>query len=182
MRGYVEVILRRFGANLKDMWTEAAPSDIYSEGVVYSLPGQKKQLVTIGTIKPVFARKFGVKQQVFVAEINWETLFELVKRDKVAFRELPKFPEVRRDLALLLDEKVEYAALQAAALKCAKKILKQVSLFDVYRGEKIPEGKKQYAMSFVLQDMEKTLTDQDVERVMDRILATFQTEFSAVLR
>lgn len=182
LKGYVEALLRRFGAELKDMWTDAAPSDIFAEGVVYSLPGQKKVLLTLGTVKPAFARKFGVKQPVFAAEINWETLFELVRRDKVAFRELPKFPEVRRDLALLLDEKVEYSALQTSARKCAKKLIRQVSLFDVYRGDKIPEGKKQYAMSFVLQDVEKTLTDQDVERVMERILDTFRTEFGAILR
>ena len=95
---------------------------------------------------------------------------------------MPKFPEVRRDLALLLDEAVQYSALQAAAFKAGKKMLKQVSLFDVYRGEKILVGKKQYALSFVLQDLEKTLTDQDVERVMDNILQAFQREFGAVLR
>ena len=84
-------------------------------------------------------------------------LFILVKRDKVHFTELPKFPEVRRDLALLLDESVSYADLHKAAFKTAKKLLKSVSLFDVYRGDKIPSEKKQYALSFVLQDPEKTL-------------------------
>ena len=100
----------------------------------------------------------------------------------MAFKELPKFPEVHRDLALLLDESVRYADLRAAAFKQAKKLLKQVRLFDVYRGDKIPEGKKQYALSFVIQDPERTLTDQDTERVMDRLLATFQNEFGAQLR
>ena len=100
----------------------------------------------------------------------------------MAFKELPRFPEVRRDLALLLDESVRYADLQASAVKVAKKLLKQVTLFDVYRGDKIPAGKKQYAMGFVLQDLEKTLTDADVERVMDRLLSTFTNEFGAVLR
>ena len=136
----------------------------------------------IGTVNPAFARRFGVKQPVYAAEINWNILFELIKRNKVAFTELPKFPEVRRDLALLLDESVTYSDLQASAQKAAKKLLKQVSLFDVYRGDKIPEGKKQYALSFVLQDVEKTLTDQDTERVMDKILSTFQNQFGAVLR
>ena len=139
-------------------------------------------LATIGTVSPKFAREFGVKQPVFAAEIDWRVLFDLVKRDKVSFRELPKFPEVRRDLALLLDESVSYAELELAAKKAAKKLLKGVSLFDVYRGEKIPAGKKQYAMSFVLQDLEKTLTDADVERAMDGILKAFQTQFGAALR
>ena len=149
----------------------------------YILQGSKpRQLAVLGTVNPLLARKFGVKQPVFAAEINWPALFELVRRDKVVFKELPKFPEVHRDLALLLDESVRYADLRAAAFKQAKKLLKQVRLFDVYRGDKIPEGKKQYALSFVIQDPERTLTDQDTERVMDRLLATFQNEFGAQLR
>ena len=182
LKGYLDLLLRRYGASLSQMWASPAPADIFAEGVTYSLPGQKKQLAVIGTINPQLARKFGVKQAVYAAEINWPVLFELVKRDKVAFTEMPKFPEVRRDLALLLDESVAYADLQTAASKAAKKLLKQVTLFDVYRGDKIPEGKKQYALSFVLQDVEKTLTDQDVERVMTKILSTFQNQFGAVLR
>lgn len=182
LKGYLELLLRRYGADLYQMWTEAAPADIFSEGTVYSLPGGKQQLAVLGVVNPVLARKFGVKQQVVAAEINWDVLFSIVKRDKVAFKELPKFPEVRRDLAILLDEGVKYADLRAAAFKNAKKLLKQVSLFDVYRGDKIPAGKKQYALSFTLQDVEKTLTDQDVERVMERLLEVFGKEFGATLR
>jgi phenylalanyl-tRNA synthetase beta chain len=182
LKGYLELLLRRYGADLYQMWAEAAPSDIFSEGTVYSLPGGKQQLAVIGVVNPALARKFGVKQQVVAAEIDWNTLFTLVKRDKVAFKEMPKFPEVRRDLALLLDEEVKYADLRASAFKNAKKLLKQVSLFDVYRGDKIPAGKKQYALSFTLQDVEKTLTDQDVERVMERLLDSFKKEFGGILR
>jgi len=182
LKGYVELLLKRFGADIFQMWTEAAPADIFSEGVIYKMPGKGQQLAVLGTVNPVLARRFGIKQPVFAAEINWRVLFELVKRDKVAFTELPKFPEVRRDLALLLDENVSYEALRAAAFKQAKKLLKQVTLFDVYRGDKIPEGKKQYALSFAIQDTEKTLTDQDTERVMERIFTTYQTEFGAQLR
>jgi len=182
LKGYLELLLKRFGADIYQMYTSAAPSDIYSEGVVYELPGQKKQLAVMGTISPALAKKFGIRQPVFAAEINWPVLFEIVKRDKVKFSEMPKFPEVRRDLALLLDESVKYADLQKSAIKAGKKILKSVSLFDVYRGDKIPAGKKQYALSFVLQDVEKTLVDADVERVMSKILSTFQNEFGATLR
>ena len=121
-------------------------------------------------------------QPVFAAEINWPALLELVKRNKIKYKELPKFPEVRRDLAILLDESVTYADLRKSALRVGKKLLKQVNLFDVYRGDKIAEGKKQYALSFVLQDLDKTLTDNDVERVMSKLLSTFQNEFGAVLR
>ena len=182
LKGYVELLLKRFGADMYQMWTDAAPSDIFSEGVCYKLPGQGRQVAVMGTVNPALARRFGIKQPVFAAEINWPALFEIVRRDKVSFKEMPKFPEVRRDLALLLDEKVTYAELRAAAFKSAKKLLKQVGLFDVYRGDKIPAGKKQYALSFTIQDPEKTLTDQDTERVMSKLLATFQNDFGAQLR
>lgn len=183
LKGYVELLLKRYGADLNQLWTGAAPSDIFAEGMTYSLPGgQGKQLAVIGTVNPSFAKKFGVKQPVFAAEISWPVLFELIKRGKVAFTELPKFPEVRRDLALLLDEKVNYADLRAAAFKQAKKLLRSVTLFDVYRGDKIPSDKKQYAIGFVFQDAEKTLTDEDVERVMAKLLDTFKNGFGAQLR
>lgn len=183
LKGYLELLFRRFGANLYQMWAEAAPSDIWSEGTAYGLPGGKgKTAATMGTVNPALCRKFGIKQPVFAAEINWPVFFELVKRDKVSFTELPKFPEVRRDLALLLDESVSYADLRAAAFRQAKKLLTQVRLFDVYRGEGIPAGKKQYAMSFIIQDLDKTLTDQDTERVMDGLLNVFKKDFGAQLR
>jgi phenylalanyl-tRNA synthetase beta chain len=182
LKGYLELLLRRYGADLDQLWTEAAPSDIWAEGMVYSLPGKGPVLATMGTISPALTRKFGIKQPVFAAEISWPALFALVKRDKVAFTELPKFPAVRRDLALLLDENVSYADLRAAAFKQAKKLLRQVGLFDVYRGDKIPAGKKQYALSFLIQDPERTLTDQDTERLMERLLETFKKDFGAQLR
>lgn len=182
LKGYVELLLKRYGTELSSLVCEPAPADIFSEGMTYSLPGRGPQLLSMGTVNPALARKFGIRQPVFAAEINWPALFTLIKRNKVTFKEMPKFPEVRRDLALLLDESVRYADLQASAQRAAKKLLKQVSLFDVYRGDKIPEGKKQYALSFVLQDMEKTLTDADVEKVMNKLLSTFVNEYGAVLR
>lgn len=182
LKGCIELLLRRFGAELSGMNCEAAPHDVFSEGLVYSLQGSEKQLLAMGTINPSLAKNFSVKQPVYIAEINWDELFKLIKRDKVQFKEMPKFPEVRRDLALLLDETVKYADLQLAARKSVKKLLKQLSLFDVYRGEKIPQGKKQYALSFIFQDLEKTLTDQDVERAMEKLLSVFSNEFGASLR
>ena len=106
----------------------------------------------------------------------------IVNRDKVKYRELPKFPEVRRDLALLLDEKVSFADIRKAAFQAEKGMLKSVSLFDVYRGAKIAADKKQYALSFVLQNLEQTLTDEAVERIMDKLLKTFESKFGATLR
>lgn len=182
LKGYLELLLRRYAVDIFTLETKPAPSDIFAEGISYSLPGTHEPLAVIGTVAPALARKFDVRQPVFAAEICWQSLLKLVSRVKVKFQEMPKFPEVRRDLAVLIDENVAYADLCRAAQKSVKKILKQVSLFDVYRGDKIPEGKKQYAINFVLQDPEKTLTDQEVEKAMSRLLATFQNQFGAVLR
>jgi len=182
LKGYVELLLRRYRIDPSTLVVTPAPSDVWAEGLVYSLPGGGNTLVTLGTVNPKFAKRFGVRQSVFAAEICWPVLFQLVKRDRFSFKELPKFPEVRRDLALLLDESVRYADIRKTALKNSRKLVKQVTLFDVYRGDKIPEGKKQYALNFVLQDPEKTLTDSDVEAVMNRILDALRSEFGAVLR
>ena len=182
LKGYLELLLKRFGCDIYSLETDAAPADLFSEGLSYSLPGSRQKLAVMGTVAPARLKQFGIRQPVFAAEINWTALFELVKRNKIKYKELPKFPEVRRDLALLLDESVSYADLRKSALRVGKKLIRQVGLFDVYRGDKIAEGKKQYAMSFVLQDLEKTLTDNDVERVMSKLLSTFQNEFGAVLR
>ncbi|MBO5420017.1 MAG: phenylalanine--tRNA ligase subunit beta [Bacteroidales bacterium] len=182
LKGYLELLLRRFGCDIYSLETSAAPADLFSEGLSYSLPGSHQHLAVMGTIAPARLKQFGIRQPVFAAEINWPSLFELVKRNKIKYKELPKFPEVRRDLALLLDESVSYADLRRSAFRVGKKLLKQVGLFDVYRGDKIAEGKKQYALSFVLQDLEKTLTDNDVEKIMNKLLSTFQNEFGATLR
>jgi phenylalanyl-tRNA synthetase beta chain len=182
LKGYLELLLKRFGCDIYSLETDAAPADLFSEGLSYSLPGTRQPLAVMGTISPARLKQFGIKQPVFAAEINWPAFFALVKRNKIKYKELPKFPEVRRDLALLLDESVSYADLRKSAFRVGKKLLKQVGLFDVYRGDKIAEGKKQYALSFVLQDLEKTLTDNDVERIMSKLLSTFQNEFGATLR
>ena len=136
----------------------------------------------MGEVNRSLLRSFDIKQPVFAAEINWPALFELVKRIKIVYKELPRYPEVKRDLALLVDDGVSYSDLRRSAVRAGKKVLKSVTLFDVYKGDKIPAGKKQYAMSFVLQDTEKTLTDQDVEKVMGKILNTLTNEWGASLR
>ncbi|MFA5850610.1 MAG: phenylalanine--tRNA ligase subunit beta [Bacteroidales bacterium] len=181
MKGYLELLLKRFGIRLDELEYEAAPADIFAEGLVYKTSGGK-ELAIMGTISNQLLKQFGIKQQVFAAEISWNVLFSQVKKQKVLFSELPKFPEVRRDLALLIDENVSFAELRKLAFKTEKKILRQVTLFDVYRGDKIPAGKKQYALSFTLQDIEKTLTDKYVEEVMNRLLVAFMERFGATLR
>ena len=182
LKGHLEQLFRRFGGNIYNMEYTPAPADIFSEGLVYTLPGSKRPLAVMGTIAPARLKQFGIKQPVYAAEISWPELYELVKRDRIRYTEMPKYPEVRRDLALLLDESVTYSDLYKCAFKTGKKLLKSVSLFDVYRGDKIPENKKQYALSFVLQDTEKTLTDKDTENIMSRFMTVFSKEFGAVLR
>ena len=183
LKGYVEALFARYRVDVQTLQPGAAPADLFAEGITYSLPGKEpKLLATLGTLQPALCKRFGVKQPVFAAEINWEVFFSLVKRDKFSFKELPKFPEVRRDLALLLDEGVAYGDVHKAAIKAGKKLIKSVTLFDVYRGDKIPAGKKQYALNFVLQDPERTLTDADVENTMNRLLTTLQNELGATLR
>ena len=180
LKGYLELLLRRFKADLYDMEMDAAPSDLFAEGLTYKLGG--KRLAVAGTVARPLLKAFDIKQPVFVAEIDWPVFFELVKRDKIKYKELPRFPEVRRDLALLLDESVSFADVRKAAFQTVRGILRQVSLFDVYRGPKILSDKKQYAISFVLQDEEKTLTDEAVEATMNKLLKTFESKFGATLR
>jgi len=183
LKGYVEALMARYRIDVNTLQMGSAPADLFSEGITYSLPGKEPVLLaTLGTLNPALCRRLGVKQPVFAAEMNWEVLFTLIKRDKFSFKELPKFPEVRRDLALLLDEKVSYADVRKCALRAGKKLIKNVTLFDVYRGEKILFGKKQYALNFVLQDVERTLTDADVENTMKRVLDALSSELGAILR
>ena len=183
LKGYVEALMARYRIDVSSLQMGSAPADLFSEGITYSLPGKDpKLLATLGCMHPVLCKRFGVKQPVYAAEINWEVLFGLIKRDKFSFKELPRFPEVRRDLALLLDESVTYADVRKTALRAGKKLIKSITLFDVYRGEKILFGKKQYALNFVLQDPEHTLTDQEVEKTMERVLEALKSELGAILR
>ncbi len=183
LKGYVEALMARYRIDVSSLQMGSAPADIFSEGITYSLPGKEpKLLVTLGCMSPALCKRFGIKQAVYAAEINWEVLFSLIKRDKFSFKELPRFPEVRRDLAILLDENVSYADVRKTALRAGKKLIKSITLFDVYRGEKILFGKKQYALNFVLQDPEHTLTDQEVEKTMERVLQALQSELGAILR
>ena len=180
LKGCLELLVRRYGMSLYDMECAPAPSDIFSEGLTYSLQG--KQFATIGTVSKQLLKMFDIKQPVFVAEVSFKTLMQVIRRNKVKYHELPKYPEVKRDLALLLDEKVSFADLRREAVRAEKALLKSVTLFDVYRGIKIPEGKKQYALSFVLQNPDQTLTDEAVERIMEKLLKTFESKFGAILR
>lgn len=182
LKGYVELLLKRLGVNLYNLDCSPAPADIFSEGLMYTVPASGKTLVMLGTVSQARLRQLDIKQPVFAAEINWSLLVKHYLKEKVQYRELPQYPEVRRDLALLLDENVSFADIRKAALAVEKKLLRKVVLFDVYRGDKIPAGKKQYAVSLTFQDYEKTLTDKYVEQMVSRILGALSHQFGAVLR
>ena len=180
LKGYLELLLKRVGIDINNLEYGMAPADLFSEGLEYSINGSK--LAVMGCVSKARLKQFGIKQQVYAIEISWPLFFKLIKRNKVKYKELPKFPEVKRDLALLLDESISFADIRATAFKVERKMLKQVTLFDVYRGDKIAEGKKQYAINFVLQDSDKTLTDKFVEDVMAKLLKEFSAKYGAALR
>ena len=182
LKGYVELLLKRLGVNLYNLDCSPAPADLFSEGLMYTVPASGKTLVMLGTVSQARLRQLDIKQPVFAAEINWSLLVKHYLKEKVQYRELPQYPEVRRDLALLLDENVSFADIRKAALAAEKKLLRKVVLFDVYRRDKIPAGKKQYAVSLTFQDYEKTLTDKYVEQMVSRILGALSHQFGAVLR
>ncbi len=181
LKGYIEALFSRFGIELFDLEYEPAPADVFAEGLTIKTNGGKT-LAIMGTISSSLLKRFDIKQAVYGAEISWDLLLNLVKKKKVLYKELPKYPEVTRDLALLIDQSISYAAIRKCAFSTEKKLLKAVVLFDVYRGDKIPAGKKQYAISFTLQDTDKTLTDKYVEEIMNKLLTKFMNDFDATLR
>jgi phenylalanyl-tRNA synthetase beta chain len=154
--------------------------DLFEEGKAYTY--RQIELVRFGQLKKKELKRFDLKYEVMYADFEWENIISLISETIVTFTEVPKFPEVRRDLALVLDLSVNYEELERAAYQAEKHILKGMSLFDVYRGEKIGAGKKSYAISFLLRDDERTLTDQIIDKTMEKILRDFQEKFNASIR
>lgn len=140
-------------------------------------------LVTLGKINQKTLKMFDVKKEVYHATFDWNVILKVVKGLKtISFKALPKFPSVRRDLALVMDKNVTFEMVKKVAMAAEKNILKSVNLFDIYEGDKIPAGKKQYAVSFILQDTQKTLTDKVIEKTMARIQSSIEQQLQATLR
>ena len=178
MKGIVKTLMERLGiTGLKYAKTK---NDVFSEGV--SLQLGKIKMVEFGVVSTAVLKKFGIKQEVLYADFNWNNVIANAGRKQVKISELPKYPEVKRDLALLLDEKVDFIDLYNYAFQTERKLLKNVDLFDVYIGDKLPVGKKSYAMSFVLQDDNKTLTDKQIDKIMSKLQEGFKKQFEAELR
>jgi len=163
--------------NLK---TEGFSNEVISEGLQYFINGKK--LLEFGIVSGKTLKAFGIDNQVYFADFNMDILFVELKNNKVIFAELPKYPEVRRDLALLIDKTVQFNQLRDLAYRSERKLLQSVDLFDVYEGKGVPEGKKSYALSYILRDDEKTLNDKQIEKIMEKLVSTYQRELGAQLR
>ena len=178
LKGIIISILERIGiSNLKSSPTK---SDVFSEGLTLSLG--KKKLVEFGVVNKKIIKEFGIKQEVLFADFDWSTILSITGKKTMKVSNITKFPSVKRDLALMLDEKVTFKEIYDLAFQSERNLLKDVDLFDVYQGDKLPEGKKSYAVSFVLQDKNKTLEDRQIDKIMQKLQQSFEKNLKAVLR
>nr|WP_315172912.1 phenylalanine--tRNA ligase subunit beta [uncultured Flavobacterium sp.] len=176
-KGYVNAVLSRLGIQK----TQHLPltSDVFAEGIAIGFG--EEVIVELGVVKKSILKHFGIKQEVFFADFNWALILKLITT-KIKYAEIPKYPEVRRDLALLIDQNVTYDSIYNIARQTEKTLLKDINLFDVYEGKNLAEGKKSYALSFIIQDNSKTLTDVQIDKIMSKLQKNFETELGASLR
>ena len=181
LKAYIENIFRRLGVNLRKLVIGEYADDLLSEALtIYSPRGSK--LAVLGIVHPKIAKKMDVDQEVYFADLNWKALMTEISKHKVQYSEISKYPEVKRDLALLLDKSVTFAEIEKIAFDTERKLLKSVNLFDVYEGKNLEAGKKSYAVSFILQDETKTLTDNQIDAIMKKLLGNFEGKLGAKLR
>lgn len=178
LKGIVTALLERLG--IRGLKTSPIKNDVFSEGITFGLG--KMKLVDFGVVRFDILKSFGIKQEVLFADFNWDTILKVANRKGFKVADLPKYPAVKRDLALLIDNQVQFKEIHQTALQAERKLLKEVDLFDVYEGDKLPEGKKSYAVSFVLQDENKTLNDKQIDKVMQKIQQSLEKNLNAVLR
>jgi len=178
LKGYVKAVLDRLG--IHDVKLSESNSDVFSQGLSFS--SNKKAIVEFGTVTRSILKSMDIKQDVFYADFNWDLIIERLKKTNIMYTEVPKFPEVRRDLALLIDKAIQFEQLEQLAYQTEKNMLKNVNLFDVYQGDKLPAEKKSYALSFTLQDESATLTDKQIEKIMEKLIKTYQEKVGAEIR
>jgi len=178
LKGTLQTILQRLGLNR--LKSSPIKSDIFSEGMSFSLG--KKNIVDFGLVKKSVLKHFGISQNVLFADFNWDNVLEMAKHNSIKFKPIPKYPKVRRDFALLIDNTVSFEDIYTIAKQTEKQLLKNVNLFDVYEGKNLPEGKKSYAVSFILQDEHKTLTDKQIDKIMSKLQSNFESKLGAELR
>lgn len=177
-KGYINNVLSRIGLDSK-VSSLPVESDIFAEGL--SLAVGKEIIVEFGTIKKSILKHFDIKQEVLFADFNWGKIQKYIS-NKIKFTDIPKYPVVRRDLALLLNESTHFEEVYKIAKQTEKKLLKEIHLFDVYQGKNLPEGKKSYAVSFIIQDESKTLNDKEIEKIMSKLQMNFENQLGATLR
>lgn len=181
LKSYAEMVMRRMGFDPGELTCTPTEGEIIAEGLSYCL-GNGSSLLKLGRVSTNLTQRFDIEQEVFFADFDWGLLMWEMKNNRVKFRELPRYPEVRRDLALVLQKEVNFDTLKKIALNAERQLLVSVDLFDVYEGKGVPEGKKSYAMSFILRDDQKTLTDKQIDKSMEKILSAFKREVAAELR
>jgi phenylalanyl-tRNA synthetase beta chain len=180
LKSYAENVLKRLGLSGRNLIVDNSVNELFSDGLSYTY--NNKLVLEVGVVSNALLKKFGIDSPVYYADFNWDNVFDGHKKHQVLFEELPKFPAVRRDLALLVDKTVKFGQIKEVAFKTERQILRDVDLFDVYEGKGVPEGKKSYAVSFILRDDNKTLNDKQIEKTMQRFVAAFKREFDAELR
>lgn len=181
LKAYIFNILQRLGINQKKLRSEDYTGDLFSDALVLNSP-RKKQLVTYGIVKPQILKKFDIEQPVYYADFQWNNLMEEAGVNTVKYAELPKFPEVKRDLALLINKQISFGEIEKIAYETEPKLLRKVTLFDVYEGKNIDPAKKSYAVNFILRDDTKTLTDNQIEAIMNKMIGNFEKKLAAQLR
>ena len=181
LKAYVENILVRLGVNLQKVILGNLANDIYSAGLSITT-SSGRQLGTMGIVSPKIYKELDIETDVYYAELSWTLLMKEIKKSKVTFSEISKFPAVKRDLALLLEKNVQFAEIEKIATESERKLLKDVALFDVYEGKNLPAGKKSYAVSFYLQDEGKTLNDKQIDAIMKKIQTNLEQKLGAQLR
>lgn len=180
LRAVIELLLKRFGLDIYSLKCETLGSDLFGDAIEVFV--NNKPLVQLGQVNAKICKAFDLKQPVFFAEVDFDLLMKATRKHKIEAAELSKYPEVKRDLALLLDKGVSFSQLRDAAFATERKLLKSVALFDVYEGDKLPDGKKSYALSFILEDKNQTLNDKTIERVMAALQTAFEKQFGAQIR
>lgn len=180
LKAHIENIMIRIGIGKDRIIYEPLQNDLFSTAL--SIGTNNRKLGYFGVVSKAIRKSFDIESEVFFAELNWDLLMKDSEKHKVQFFEISRFPEVSRDLALLIDKSVTFAQIEQVALKSERKLLKNVVLFDVYEGKNLPEGKKSYAVNFIIQDEEKTLTDKQIDKVMSKIQQNLQNELGAQLR
>ena len=181
LKAYVENIFARLGIGMHDILITNVVDDIYAAGLSVQTKGGKK-LATLGVLTKKLQKSFDIDNTVYYADLNWKELLKTVRNVKVAYKELSKYPAVKRDLALLLDKKVQFAEIEKIAYETERKLLKEVVLFDVYEGKNLEPGKKSYAVSFLLQDENATLNDKQIDKIMTKLIANLENKLGAKLR